>query len=112
MSARRPHHRHKAALDKSNRGEPLFVTAWGGECVNLSPIKHRTRGQKIDSVLGDIVQTFIFVPFKHGTIWTLFVSIVKKKVGDATGGLPPLAKCRGKDASGVLDVNHLRPAYF
>ena len=28
------------------------------------------------------------------------------------GGLPPLAKGHGKNASGVINVNHLRPAYF
>jgi len=26
--------------------------------------------------------------------------------------LPPLAKGHGKNASGVINVNHLRPAYF
>ena len=124
MSAWRPNHGHKTPLDKSHCGEPFFIAAWGGECVNRSSIKQRARSQKIDSMLGGIVQAFVFIPFKHRIIWTLFVSIVKKKAGgcrgrhvhhrgDATGsGTPPLAKCRGLDASGVLDVNHLRTACF
>ena len=85
MSAWRPNHGHKTPLDKSHCGEPFFIAAWGGKCVNRSSIKQRARGQKIDSVLGGIAPTFVFIPFKHEIIWTLFVSIVKGDVGMQRG---------------------------
>ena len=109
MSAWRPNHGHKTPLNDSHCGEPFFIAAWGGKCVNRSSIKQRARGQKIDPVLGDIALAFVFIPFKHEIIWTLFVSIVKRDVGMQRGGgpLPRVAEHR----PGV-NVNHLRTACF